>query len=402
MLDSTSLLVAGGTSILPIVVFAGYLLVRDVAREVGTAELRTQFVANVSHEMKTPLTAIRLFADKLLTPAAANDRSRAAYAGTIVDECNRLGRLVDNVLEFAKIEAGTKTYRLAPGAVAEAITAAVRAVSYVMGQKGFELDVDVASDLPVVRLDAEALERAIVNLLTNAVKYSGDSRRLAVTARPLGSHVVIEVIDHGVGIAAADLGSVFEKFYRAPNAEIQHVAGTGLGLALVNDPAIAEGLAESLAFEGYDVARAADGKAGYAACLEHAPDLILLDLMLPHVGGLDLCRRLRREGVGSAILMLTARGAEADRVAGLDLGADDYVTKPFSLPELLARIRALLRRHETGPRRSTSCGSARSRSTSAVTKRDVGAARYSSRVRNSKCYGGWPRARAPSSRAKSC
>jgi DNA-binding response OmpR family regulator len=115
-------------------------------------------------------------------------------------------------------------------------------------------------------------------------------------------------------------------------------------LIVEDDPAILRGLADNLRFEKYDVLTATDGEAGYK--LQHAqnPDLIVLDLMLPRMTGLELCRKLRTEGQQVPILMLTARGEEADRVVGLDLGADDYVTKPFSVMELLARIRALLRR----------------------------------------------------------
>jgi len=115
-------------------------------------------------------------------------------------------------------------------------------------------------------------------------------------------------------------------------------------LIVEDDPAILRGLADNLRFEKYDVLTATDGEAGYQ--LQHAqkPDLIVLDLMLPRMTGLELCRKLRTEGQQVPILMLTARGEEADRVVGLDLGADDYVTKPFSVMELLARIRALLRR----------------------------------------------------------
>ena len=115
-------------------------------------------------------------------------------------------------------------------------------------------------------------------------------------------------------------------------------------LIVEDDPAILRGLADNLKFEKYDVLTATDGEAGYK--LQHAqnPDLIVLDLMLPRMTGLELCRKLRTEGRQVPILMLTARGEEADRVVGLDLGADDYVTKPFSVMELMARIRALLRR----------------------------------------------------------
>ena len=115
-------------------------------------------------------------------------------------------------------------------------------------------------------------------------------------------------------------------------------------LVIEDEPAILRGLADNLRFESYEVLTAADGESGYAVLQEHRPDLIILDLMLPKMSGYDVCRKARAEGIVTPILMLTARGEEADRVRGLDLGADDYVSKPFSLPELLARVRALLRR----------------------------------------------------------
>jgi DNA-binding response OmpR family regulator len=115
-------------------------------------------------------------------------------------------------------------------------------------------------------------------------------------------------------------------------------------LVIEDDPAILQGLADNLGCESHDVLTAGDGERGYSLARTEKPDLILLDLMLPRMSGYELCRKLRAESVTTPIVMLTARGDEADRVVGLDLGADDYITKPFSVRELLARIRAVLRR----------------------------------------------------------
>jgi two-component system response regulator VicR len=115
-------------------------------------------------------------------------------------------------------------------------------------------------------------------------------------------------------------------------------------LIIEDDAAILRGLKDNLEYESYDVLTAADGEEGYYLIKEKKPDLIILDLMLPKMNGYELCRKVRNEGVTTPILMLTARGEEMDRVLGLDMGADDYVTKPFSVPELLARIRAIIRR----------------------------------------------------------
>jgi len=119
-------------------------------------------------------------------------------------------------------------------------------------------------------------------------------------------------------------------------------------LIVDDEPEMVRGLEDNLRFEGYQTVAAPDGRRGLALALSEAPDLILLDVMMPGMSGWDLCREIRQRGLDVPVIMLTARGEEVDRVLGLELGADDYVTKPFSLRELMARIRAVLRR--PGPR----------------------------------------------------
>ena len=138
-------------------------------------------------------------------------------------------------------------------------------------------------------------------------------------------------------------------------------------LIVDDEPEMVRGLEDNLRFEGYQTLSATDGRRGLALALSEAPDLLLLDIMMPGMSGWDVCRELRAKGLDIPVIMLTARGEEADRVQGLELGADDYVTKPFGLRELLARIRAVLRR--PGPGRSSrsspsamcgfACGAAR-------------------------------------------
>lgn len=125
-------------------------------------------------------------------------------------------------------------------------------------------------------------------------------------------------------------------------------------LIVEDEPAILLGLSGQLRREGYELVTATNGDDGYAAAISTKPDLILLDVMLPGLSGFDICRKLRSAGNQTPVLMLTARGEESDRVLGLDIGADDYMTKPFSLRELLARVRALLRRaHSAKPGKLT-------------------------------------------------
>ena len=115
-------------------------------------------------------------------------------------------------------------------------------------------------------------------------------------------------------------------------------------LIIEDEPDMVLGLRNNLEWDGFDVIAATDGEAGLTCALNERPDLILLDIMLPKLSGLDVCRQLRSNGVNTPVIILTARGQEIDKVLGLEIGADDYVTKPFSIRELLARVRAILRR----------------------------------------------------------
>lgn len=213
--------------------FAGYLLWRDLRRELKAAELRTQFVSSVSHELKTPLTAIRMYAETLQAGRTPDKQTAGEYLETIVRESERLSRLVDGVLLFSKNEQGKHTYRMRPTAIGGVIDAAARAVEHPMRQQGFRFRITIRKELPRVLADHDALEQAVLNLLSNAMKYSGDSRDIELAAAGEDGQAVIRVTDRGVGIAPEEQSRIFEKFYRAPTRENQLLPGTGLGLALV-------------------------------------------------------------------------------------------------------------------------------------------------------------------------
>jgi signal transduction histidine kinase len=220
------------TIVLSMTMFGGYLLWRDVDREMRIAALRSQFVSSVSHELKTPLTAIRMFAETLQLDRV-DARTRVEYLDTIVNETERLTRLLNNVLDFSKIEEGRKAYRREATSLAAVVRIAARAMAYPLEQHGFDLRVDVDDSLPPVDVDADALEQAILNLLTNAMKYSGNGRAIELRLEREASHAVISVRDEGIGIPLADQARIFEKFYRISTPENQRIPGTGLGLTLV-------------------------------------------------------------------------------------------------------------------------------------------------------------------------
>jgi signal transduction histidine kinase len=225
--------IAGLALVLGMAVFGGYLLLRDVNRDVRMTEVRSQFVASVSHELKTPLTAIRMFAETLAMGRSRDENTRSEYLETIVNESERLARLVDNVLDFSKIEQGKKIYRLRQTRLQEVADSAVRAMQFPLTQQGFKLHFSAQEDMPELEADADAIQQAILNLLTNAMKYSGDSREIDLRLATRNGEAVIEVMDRGLGLTPEEQKHIFEKFYRAPSHANRLIAGTGLGLTLV-------------------------------------------------------------------------------------------------------------------------------------------------------------------------
>ncbi len=226
--------------ILLVTAVAGFVLMRDVNRDLRMSELRSQFVASVSHELKTPLTAIRMFAETLSLGRARDARTHSEYLETIVNESERLTRLVDNVLDFSKIEQGKRIYQMRPANLANVVQSAARAMQYPLSQQGFTLNVAIHNGVGGASVDADAMEQAILNLLSNAMKYSGDSRDIDLSLRGEDREAVIEVRDRGIGIAPAEQTRIFEKFYRGP-ATGGTVAGTGLGLTVVQHVVQAHG-----------------------------------------------------------------------------------------------------------------------------------------------------------------
>ncbi|MHC4329122.1 MAG: sensor histidine kinase [Planctomycetota bacterium] len=219
--------------VLCVTLFGAYFLWRDVGRELRMSEMRSQFIASVSHELKTPLTAIRVFAETLRLGRPEDPQAKSEYLDTIVNESHRLTRLLNNVLDFSKIEKGKRTYHREPACLSEIIDAAAQATQYPLKQQDFHLNVHVEEELPQVRVDRDAIGQAILNLLSNAMKYSGESRQIDLRVRNRAGHAVIEVSDRGLGIEPAQQKRIFEKFYRVPSEENQRIPGTGLGLALV-------------------------------------------------------------------------------------------------------------------------------------------------------------------------
>ena len=210
-----------------------FLVYSNVRREAHLSRLKSDFVANVSHELKTPLALIRLFAETLeLGRVPTEDKARQYYR-VINKESQRLTQLINNILDFSRIEAGRKEYRFAPTNVGRIVSDVLEAYRFQIEQQGFELTVDVQPDLPEVEADSEALGQALLNLVNNAIKYSREARSLALAVRGSGDHLLISVADRGIGVPKAEQRKIFEKFYRGEASLVHETKGSGLGLSLV-------------------------------------------------------------------------------------------------------------------------------------------------------------------------
>jgi signal transduction histidine kinase len=211
---------------------SGYLLLRDVYRETKTAEMRSHFVASVSHELKTPLTSIRAHAETLMMGRAGSAESASDYLRTIVSESERLTRLVASVLDFSRIEQGRKTYHLRETRLDDVARSAAKTMEYPLSQLGFTLTISSDGSAPTLLADPEALSQAILNLLGNAMKYSGEARSIEMRIGTRHGEAFVDVVDHGIGIARDDQSRIFERFHRVSSIETEGIAGAGLGLPL--------------------------------------------------------------------------------------------------------------------------------------------------------------------------
>jgi signal transduction histidine kinase len=220
-----ALLVAG-------MVLGVVLVVRDLSRERRLSQLRTDFVTNVTHELKTPLTSIRMFAETLQLGRATNEAERQESLDVIVGESERLTRLINTVLDFSKIERGQKEYRMAEVDVSEVVRSAMKTLKYSLEDKGFALDAEIEPNVHATA-DADALEQAILNLVDNAVKYSRHTRWVRIGLWSQDDLVFLRVSDKGIGIPEGEKRRIFEKFYRSRTGTDGDVGGAGLGLTVV-------------------------------------------------------------------------------------------------------------------------------------------------------------------------
>lgn len=211
---------------------AGALLtIRAARKQMQLAAMKSDFVSNVTHELRTPLTSIRLFG-RLLRTGAGNSPESIAYGGHIEAESERLTHMVERVLDASRLEE-RKLTRETPVDLVAVIHSALREHDAVCRERGFEIHCQLPPPPVMVDGDQAALTSAVSNLIENAIRYSGNSRQIAIELREDTSYYEVVVRDHGIGIAAADHDRIFERFYRVDDPLVRSVRGTGLGLSIV-------------------------------------------------------------------------------------------------------------------------------------------------------------------------
>ena len=219
---------------LSLMIIGGLVLTKHiVSKEMALARLKSDFVSNVSHELRTPLALIRLYAETLELGRITTQEKKQQYYRIIRKESERLTALINNILDFSRIEAGRKEYEFRNTDIAELVRNTLESYRYQIEQQGFAFEENIDSNLPAVPVDREAIARALVNLVNNALKYSTDEKFLGVKLYRDDGVVKLEVADHGIGIARRDQSKIFEKFYRAGDPLVHNTKGSGLGLSLV-------------------------------------------------------------------------------------------------------------------------------------------------------------------------
>ena len=221
--------------VVALMLLGAVLIARDISRESETTRLKTEFVHNISHELKTPLTLIRLYGETLQRKENLTNEEKKDCYEIITKESERLSHLINNVLDFSRIETGRKEFDLKKGNLAEVIRDTLESYRYHLEKKGFVIHKDIATDLPEMNFDGEAIASVLINLLSNAMKFSPKEKEVTVKLFTDNGNAVLQVADKGIGISPKEVPKIFQRFYQSENKIISETRGSGLGLTLVKN-----------------------------------------------------------------------------------------------------------------------------------------------------------------------
>jgi PAS domain S-box-containing protein len=375
---------------------------RDITREVEADRAKSEFVSTVSHELRTPMTAIKGYTDLIHSEMVGqiNDNQKR-FLGIIKTNTDRLTALINDLLDISRIETGRLRFEPEPVQLGDVVKTVIDALAPSAKAKEHKLSFRVEAGVPDIMGDPDRLNQVFTNLVGNAINYTPDGGEVSVDIYCIDGAVRVDVKDTGIGIRAADLGKIFERFYRADHPLVQESRGTGLGLPIVkmfvemhggrvwaqsepgkgstftvlmplpteqreeelelfspeaeatsgrrhvlvadDDPDIAELINLQLMEAGYRVTMVGHGAKVLQLAREHCPDLIILDILLPDLDGRAVLEALKTEPATADIpvVMLTV---VVDDGTAFDLGAAGYLNKPIDSEELLETVRTALSR----------------------------------------------------------
>jgi CheY-like chemotaxis protein/nitrogen-specific signal transduction histidine kinase len=369
---------------------------------------KDDFLSLVSHELRTPLSSLLVFSEMLLNGVINSEETRAEIHKTMVEECKRLSRLISDVLDLSKIEAGRMHFHMQTVNIRELIQDTLSRLNPMITRKKIHIDYENVPTDVLLRGDRDKIIQVLENILSNALKFTPEEGAITISLTAEKDEGILAVRDTGKGIKKEDIPKVFDRFSQLECID-RHSEGTGLGMTISktiierlggriwiesevgrgatvfftlpreehagqehlkdqgdSEPAVQEmllknshsdtillvddekairlALTECLKTAGFEPLEASEGGEALRIARKHRPALMILDIMLPDVSGLEVCRTLKKDPgtSGIKIIMLSARGQEKEKEEGLQAGADRYITKPFSYEELMREIEGLL------------------------------------------------------------
>lgn len=368
-----------------ILILMGFLiwyLLHWVGRLRTIEQMKDDFTHNMTHELKTPVAVAYSAADSMLRYYDQSDESRnRQFLKIIMQRLSFLSGMIENILSMSMER--FKTMKLDIESIAvKPIVEEVGGMMELKADKPVKIDINIPDNL-TVQADSLHFGNVLSNLIDNAVKYSGDSVDITIKADARS----ITITDNGIGIDKENIPYIFDKFYRVASGDRYEVGGYGLGLFYVkqivelfgwsidvtsrpgqgtkftlnstgmkkdkillveDDSTLSFIVQDALTREGFDVDCASNGEAGLRVFKESCHDIIVADVMMPKMDGFEMVRLIRLTSPAVPVLFLTARTALDDVVKGFELGANDYIRKPFQILELVVRIKALLKRNRQG------------------------------------------------------
>lgn len=361
----------------------------------GVETIKTEFIATVSHELRTPLTTMKEFVAILLDeiPGKIN-KEQKEYLSIVKSNIDRLARIIENLLDISQIEAQKMRLTMTWVNIVDLAENALNILKSKADAKHIELRTSFPAVIPEVYVDAEKIIQVFTNLMENAVKFTPENGKITFAIVDKGKAVECSVADTGTGIAPENIGRVFDRFQQFNRTPGPGAQGTGLGLAITkefikmhggriwvesgpgkegskftltipkgetlgrkvmvkkrilivdDEPELVKAMQIRLKVAGYEVITAGDGPEGLEKAKKERPDIVLLDLLMPKMDGFQTLERLKqdRETKSIPVIMLTAKSQMTDVHKTADLGAEDYIVKPFDYMAMLGKIKKALQR----------------------------------------------------------